>query len=102
VCVCVCVCVCVTWSIYTGMGSFGLSYAEMPNTSDYCLTGALGRLFYAFVYGRMPFLKYSHFMDLKLVVLLKRTLLWVMLRSTLSYLCPKSFWCGPHPYTYVL
>jgi hypothetical protein len=74
----------------------------MPNTSDYCLTSALGRLFYAFVYGRMPFLNFPHFMDLKFIVLLKRTLFWLMLRSTPSCLCPESVWCSPQPHTYAL
>ena len=82
-CVCVCVCVCyVTWSIYIGMGSFGFCHGEMPNTSDYCLTDALGRLFYAFsqtstVYGNEGFLFY--------------------LKGLHSESC-----CDPHTHAYVL
>lgn len=73
---------------FTGMGNFGLSYGEKPNTSDYCLTGALGRLVYAFVYSRMPFLKFPHFMYPTFIVLRKG-------------LCTDSC-CNPHPHTYGL
>jgi hypothetical protein len=46
--------------VYIHTGSCGLSFGEIPNALDCCLAGAMDR----FVFGRMTFIQFSHFMDM--------------------------------------